>query len=334
MRLGTGLISLSAATVLLLGGVAGSGCGEVTPEGTGKGGGGGNGQAGAGGGQGGVVAGSGGGGGSAGTDGGRGGSGTAGTDGSGAGGKGGGQGGSISPAGAGGVAAGGRGGSDSAGAAGSTGAGGVATGGRGGGNNAGAAGSTGTGGVATGGRGGSSTAGVAGSMGTGGAPVGGRGGGSGAGAGGTGGVATCVPGTCPPLLIGDLQGIDDSGAPGFAMAGFRCKALAVCATTASCVYFAQDTLGSVQSGETGYTDGPTAVAAQVKLSITGGAASQCGDPAISLTASDTITLTFDGSKKLAVYLPAFMGTSLTLYIASDGSTFRDAALTMPARLHP
>ena len=35
-----------------------------------------------------------------------------------------------------------------------------------------------------------------------------------------------------------------------------------------------------------------------------------------------------------VYLPAFMGNSLTLYIASDGSTFRDAALTMPARLRP
>jgi hypothetical protein len=29
-----------------------------------------------------------------------------------------------------------------------------------------------------------------------------------------------------------------------------------------------------------------------------------------------------------------MGTTLTLYIASDGSPFLDAALTMPARLRP
>jgi len=58
--------------------------------------------------------------------------------------------------------------------------------------------------------------------------------------------------------------------------------------------------------------------------------------AFTLTAMDTLTLLFDGSKKLQVYLPAFMGTTqtLTLYIASDGSTYYDAALTMVARLRP
>ena len=55
---------------------------------------------------------------------------------------------------------------------------------------------------------------------------------------------------------------------------------------------------------------------------------------VTFTADDFLTLTYDGGKKLAVYLPMFMGTSLTLYIASDGSTFTDAALTMPARLRP
>jgi hypothetical protein len=81
-----------------------------------------------------------------------------------------------------------------------------------------------------------------------------------------------------------------------------------------------------------YTDGAEAqTPAPTKLRLDTGAASQCGNPAVTFTASDTITLQFDGGKKLVVLLPAFMGTSLTLYIATDGSTYYDAALTQPAR---
>ena len=71
--------------------------------------------------------------------------------------------------------------------------------------------------------------------------------------------------------------------------------------------------------------------APTKLRLDTGAASQCGNPSVTFTANDTITIQFDGGKKLVVLLPAFMGTSLTLYIATDGSTYYDAALTQPAR---
>jgi hypothetical protein len=200
---------------------------------------------------------------------------------------------------------------------------------------------------ARGGAGGTASAGIGGHggditpAGSGGVAAGGRGGivatggrGGSGGNPGTGGGASCAPGTCPPLAIGDLQAIDDSGAPGFDATGFRCKSLTVCQNTSACLYYAQDMLGSLQSAEDTYTDGVEVAAAPVKLVFAAGAASQCADPSFSLTASDSITLQFDGGKKLSVYLPAFMGTSLTLYVASDGSTFRDAALTMAARLHP
>ena len=52
---------------------------------------------------------------------------------------------------------------------------------------------------------------------------------------------------------------------------------------------------------------------------------------MTFTANDTITIRFDAGKKLVVMLPAFMGTSLALYIATDGATYYDAALTQPAR---
>ncbi|HEY7374075.1 MAG TPA: hypothetical protein VIF57_18080 [Polyangia bacterium] len=248
----------------------------------------------------------------------------------------GGAGGESGRGGARGGAGGAGGGAGSAGHAGSDGA----RGGAGGTAIAGSAGAGGRGGASVGGQGGNVTP-----AGSGGAAAGGRGGivatggrggaaGSGGGNPGTGGGPSCQPGTCPPLAIGDLQAIDDSGAPGFDAAGFRCKSLTVCQNASACFYYSQDILGSLQSAEDTYTDGVEGAAAAVKLVFAGGAASQCADPAFSLTASDSITLQFDGGKKLAVYLPAFTGTSLTLYLASDGSTFRDAALTMAARLHP
>jgi len=129
--------------------------------------------------------------------------------------------------------------------------------------------------------------------------------------------------------------MDTSGVPGFNALAFRCKALAVCAATASCVYHAADTLGHRQSSEAAFMDGAEAVPAPAKLMLQGGAASQCSTQSVSIAAGESFGIMFDGGKKVTVHLPAFAGTGeLTLYIASDGSTFRDAALTMPAQLSP
>jgi hypothetical protein len=140
---------------------------------------------------------------------------------------------------------------------------------------------------------------------------------------------------CPALMIMDLSAIDSANAPGFNATGFRCKSLTICPNSSSCIYYANDMYGSIQSMEDSYTDGSTTAMPQAtKLRFDGGAASQCGNPAFALTANDTLIITFDSGKKLTVYLPAFMGTSLILWIASDGSTYNDAGLTMPARLRP
>ena len=137
-------------------------------------------------------------------------------------------------------------------------------------------------------------------------------------------------------MITDLVAIDDSKAPGFDAAGFRCKSLTICPVAGSCVYFSLNTIfGSLQSTEDTFSDGMTAVAPMaVRLSIDGGAQSQCNNPAITFTADEFLMLTVEGGKKVPVYLPMFMGVSLNLYIASDGSTYYDAALTQPARLRP
>ena len=228
-------------------------------------------------------------------------------------------------------AAGGRGGTTGTAGAGETGTGGVAVGGRGG--TTGTAGTTGTGGVATGGRGGATggtgggaTAGRGGSTGaggTGGVANGGRGGGN---AGTGGGVSSCPASGCPPLMISDLQAIDAGSAPGFDATGFRCKSLTICPNSSACIYYSTDMFGSLQSMDSVYNDGAeVAQPAPTKLRLDVGAASQCGTPTVTFTANDTITIEFDGGKKLVVLLPAFMGTSLTLYIATDGLTIRRRA---------
>jgi hypothetical protein len=93
--------------------------------------------------------------------------------------------------------------------------------------------------------------------------------------------------------------------------------------------------GSINSGDDSYMDGAvTAMPQAIKVYIDGGAMSMCGNPAITFTADESLTLTFDGGRKVPVYLPSFTGVSLTLYVATDGSTYYDAALTQPARLRP
>ncbi|HXU06826.1 MAG TPA: hypothetical protein VN903_37995 [Polyangia bacterium] len=340
MRPRAWLATLSTAAALWVGAGQLIGCGSVeSVEDAGSPGHGGSGQSGgnSGGGTGGSVAGRGGTSGDAGTGGGivsgRGGSdsGMAGTGGGGisTGGRGGtadGRGGTTGMAGTGGGAAAGRGGTT--GMAGTGGA----TGGRGGTTGmAGAmAGTTGSGGSLLGLGGLTGLGGLLGQAGN-----GGRGGTTGSA--GTGGApTTCARGMCPALMISDLQAIDDSKAPGFDAPGFRCKSLTICPPNGSCIYYSTMSMfGSLQSAEDTYSDGAAfATPAAVKVYIDGGAASQCNNPSITFTGDESLTLTFDGGKKVPVYLPAFMGTTLTLYVASDGSTYRDAALTMVARLRP
>jgi len=307
MRIGVCAATLSTVSILFLCGLGVGGCGNVTAVDHDDGGG------------------------SAGSTGaaGRGGStGTGGTTGAA------GASGAVGTAGAGGSAAGGRGGTDSGGS-GSSGAGARAgtDGGSRGGAAGGSSGSAGSGAGGTGARGGN--AGGGGSAGSGGAgSLAGRGGGS-AGTVGTGGAAGCARGSCPALMITDLQAIDDSKAPGFDAPGFRCKSLTICPPIGSCIYYSMTMFGSIQSGEDSYTDGAvTANPQAVKVYLDTGAASQCVNSSITFTADEYLTLTYDGGRKVPVYLPAFTGASLTLYVATDGSTYTDAALTQPARLRP
>lgn len=148
-------------------------------------------------------------------------------------------------------------------------------------------------------------------------------------------AAACRGASCGALRISDLTSLVATGAPGFANAGFRCKSLSVCAATGQCFYSGgAATFGSVQSGEDTFSDGVTtspASAARFLLDL--GAASQCGDPAITFVAGEKIRVVHDGAS-VDVYLPAFTGKRLELFIAADGSTYYDAALTQTAKLKP
>jgi hypothetical protein len=146
----------------------------------------------------------------------------------------------------------------------------------------------------------------------------------------------CGTNGCGPLLISDLTAIDVSTAPGFDAAGFRCKAFIVCGVAMNCVYFLMDqNLGHRQSMDATYTDGTEVMQpVPVKIWMTGGAQSMCTNATVTLAAGNYVTLTFDGGKVLKVYLPAFSGTELTLYVSQNGSTFKDAALTMLAAAPP
>jgi hypothetical protein len=192
------------------------------------------------------------------------------------------------------------------------------------------------GGAETGGTSGSSTGGtlplggaasVGGSMNAG-SNSGGNAGSSHAGMGGGGGS-----GPNEPLRIADLLGIDASGMTGFNAAGFRCKSLAVCGTAQNCIYFSEF-LGTAQSQETSYTDGAELSEPQaVKLRIAGGAQGMCAGIEFKMSSGESLELTYGaagGQKALLVSMPEFSGTELTLYVAADGSTYHDAALTKRA----
>jgi hypothetical protein len=203
---------------------------------------------------------------------------------------------------------GGAGGDDEPGSAGDNGTqGGTATGG---------GGSSALGGKpALGGAGGSSTAGVM----------------NGGGVIGMGGVST-GGGNGGPLRIADLEAIYAGNLNGFNAAGFRCKSLSVCGVAQGCIYYT-GFLGSVQSKDDAYSDGDELNEPQaVKIRIAGGAQSMCSGVDFTITQGETLKLTYDGQHALLVYFPKFTGTELTLYVAANGTTYTDAALTQPANM--
>ena len=135
-----------------------------------------------------------------------------------------------------------------------------------------------------------------------------------------------------PLLISDLESIDITAVPGLE-AGFRCKAYVVCVPGQNCVYFGEN-LGYYASGER-YYDGVVAnPAAPARFRISVGAAGQCNDPPVAIEAGQWIRLTHDEGQITDVYLPAFEGPQLSLYIAVDGATYRDPGLTNLAQPAP
>jgi hypothetical protein len=250
--------------------------------------------------------------------------------------------------------------SGSAGSAGrggrSGGSGGSSSGGASSGGTAGAS-SGGTAGASSGGTAGASSGGTAGT-GSGGTADSGPGGTTGGvggadGSGGTGGGPECVPGTlecdaepprrcsdegmwqrmsCGPLRAADVTSLNTIGMPGFNL-GFRCKSLTVCAPGQDCIYYGQH-LGSVQSNEASLADGAVLPQPEaVRVVITSGAASQCGNPPLTMTAGERLEIAHDG-KKSHVYFPATTATELTVYVREDGATFHDAALTNLAQPPP
>jgi hypothetical protein len=133
----------------------------------------------------------------------------------------------------------------------------------------------------------------------------------------------------------DLLEMNADNLPGFSLLGYRCKSLTICAVSQGCVdYDTADNLGSLQSGEAAYYDGSAlAEPESVKLRIGAGAQTQCGDPDVVLNAGENIDLTFE-SGQATVYFPAFTGNELILFIAADGATYHDAALTQLAQPPP
>ena len=146
----------------------------------------------------------------------------------------------------------------------------------------------------------------------------------------------CSTMACGPLLMRDLEGMSAKGAPAFDATGFRCKTLTLCGVDMSCIYYDKaNMLGALQSQEMMFYDGNAhTVADAAKLRLGVGAASQCGNPAVTFRDGDVVKITFDGGKLACIFLPAFTGSELTLYVAADGSTFYDAALTKLAKRRP
>jgi hypothetical protein len=140
--------------------------------------------------------------------------------------------------------------------------------------------------------------------------------------------------TCGPLVATDIIKIDATKLPGFSTAGFRCKSLTVCGVSQSCYYSATvgtGNLGSLQSSEDTYYDGLALADGQaVMLQIMTGAASQCGDPPISISSGESITIGLASGRAVVVTFPSFDGIQLLLYIREDGATFYDDSLLQRA----
>jgi hypothetical protein len=215
-----------------------------------------------------------------------------------------------------------------------------------------------TGGSSGTGKGGSSGVSSGGSSGTGKGGSSGSGGVSGTGSGGvstagTGGVAPCTPGalecdaqppqrcgqdarwqptTCGPLKAADVTNLDSSGLPGFNI-GHRCKTVTLCTLAQNCIYYGEN-LGVLQSSEATFYDGLELTSPeQVRVRIDLGAASQCMDPVITLSAGEKLLVAHDGQTH-TIYFPAVSTRQLTLFVREDGATFFDAALMSPAQLPP
>jgi hypothetical protein len=141
---------------------------------------------------------------------------------------------------------------------------------------------------------------------------------------------------CQPLVATQVTNIDPANLPGFNLGSsfFRCKSLVVCGVSQSCHYSAQvgsGNLGSVQSSEDTFYPGVVLSDGQaVKIQIMTGAASQCGDPPITIAAGDSIAVTLATGRTVVITFPSFTGVQLLLYVREDGATFYDDSLLQRA----
>ena len=148
-----------------------------------------------------------------------------------------------------------------------------------------------------------------------------------------------IPDGCDTWLAQDIEDLDLTNFPSSTNVPdptcvFRAKSYTFCAASDLCVYFVNN-VGGKHSGESPYYDGATlATPTHMQFDIGRGPASQCNNPAVDISAGEYITVTFDGGQTLDVYLPAFNGVDLSLYIARDGSTYYDVALTNMAQVSP
>lgn len=187
--------------------------------------------------------------------------------------------------------------------------------------NAGGDGAGGSNGGSAGVGGGSPAGGSAGAS-SGGSPAGGS-----AGTGGSGN-------TVRPLMIRDLMAMDAEKLEGFIGVDFRCLSLTVCGEGHNCIYFGEN-FGYVQSTENAYHDGlesDSPLAVRVRLAA--GSNSICVKADITIPAGASIYIAYDDGQELNVFFPSFTGSTFTLYVASDGSTYYDAALTSLAQAAP
>lgn len=138
-----------------------------------------------------------------------------------------------------------------------------------------------------------------------------------------------------PLMVSDVEDMSITGSPGLEAPGWRCKAYTLCTTSQNCIYFSQR-LGYWSTGER-YMDnnaGNANPAEALRFSIAAGPASACGNPTVAVASGETIQITYDGGQTVTVYLPQFSTSDISFYIASDGATYSDQALTQLLQAAP